>query len=148
MSVKCQKILIRRSVTWHNLRRPSLIWPSVTPHSFPFICCRLEEDRRVEWLEEKHKLQEREAELQEKYSQAKQRMQKAALAQKKVVNFILFFLCELVQSLKVIHFDLNSLRLFFFFLFVFREGHLARCWLFCVCYGICLRSRNKVSLPI
>lgn len=39
----------------------------------------------MEWLEEKHKLQEREAELQEKYSQAKQRMQKAALAQKKVI---------------------------------------------------------------
>ncbi|KAG9280654.1 centrosomal protein of 83 kDa isoform X1 [Astyanax mexicanus] len=44
---------------------------------------RLVEERRVEWLEEKHKLQEREAELQEKYSQAKGRMQRAALAQKK-----------------------------------------------------------------
>ncbi|XP_047675618.1 centrosomal protein of 83 kDa isoform X1 [Tachysurus fulvidraco] len=51
--------------------------------SCPLICFRLEEERRVEWLEEKHKLQQREAELQEKYSQAKQRMQKAALAQKK-----------------------------------------------------------------
>ncbi|KAI5608457.1 centrosomal protein of 83 kDa isoform X2 [Silurus asotus] len=45
---------------------------------------RLEKERRVEWLEEKHTFQKREAELQEKYSQAKQRMQKAALAQKKI----------------------------------------------------------------
>ncbi|KAG9345776.1 hypothetical protein JZ751_008921 [Albula glossodonta] len=42
------------------------------------------EERRVEWLEEKHKLQERDTELQEKYSQAKERLQRAALAQKKV----------------------------------------------------------------
>ncbi|XP_053497840.1 centrosomal protein of 83 kDa isoform X1 [Ictalurus furcatus] len=51
--------------------------------SCPLTCYRLEEERRVEWFEEKHKLQEREAELQEKYSQAKQRMEKASLAQKK-----------------------------------------------------------------
>uniref|UniRef100_A0A671SM83 Centrosomal protein of 83 kDa-like n=1 Tax=Sinocyclocheilus anshuiensis TaxID=1608454 RepID=A0A671SM83_9TELE len=38
---------------------------------------------QVEWLEEKHKLQEREAELLEKYSQAKERLQRAAFAQKK-----------------------------------------------------------------
>lgn len=46
--------------------------------------CRLVEERRVEWLEEKHKLQEKEAELREKYSQAKERLQRAAFAQKKV----------------------------------------------------------------
>lgn len=46
----------------------------------------------MEWFEEKHKLQERVTDLQEKYSQAKQRMQKAALAQKKV--FILFKICH------------------------------------------------------
>ncbi|KAM4712014.1 centrosomal protein of 83 kDa [Anableps anableps] len=41
------------------------------------------EERRVEWLEEKHRLQEREAELQQKYSQAKEKLQRAAVAQKK-----------------------------------------------------------------
>ncbi|XP_008399793.1 centrosomal protein of 83 kDa isoform X2 [Poecilia reticulata] len=41
------------------------------------------EDRRVQWLEEKHRLQEREAELQQKYSQAKEKLQRAAVAQKK-----------------------------------------------------------------
>lgn len=40
----------------------------------------------MEWLEEKHKLQEKEAELREKYSQAKERLQRAAFAQKKVVH--------------------------------------------------------------
>ncbi|KAM3836185.1 LOW QUALITY PROTEIN: centrosomal protein of 83 kDa-like [Diretmus argenteus] len=44
---------------------------------------RLVEDRRVEWLQEKHQLQERDAELQQKYRQAKERLQRAALAQKK-----------------------------------------------------------------
>ncbi|NP_001340860.1 centrosomal protein of 83 kDa [Danio rerio] len=44
---------------------------------------RLVEERRVEWLEEKHKLQDIEAELREKYSQAKERLQRAAFAQKK-----------------------------------------------------------------
>ncbi len=42
------------------------------------------EERQVEWLEEKHKLQEKEAELREKYSQGKERLQRAAIAQKKV----------------------------------------------------------------
>lgn len=40
----------------------------------------------MEWLEEKHKLQEKEADLREKYSQAKERLQRAAFAQKKVVH--------------------------------------------------------------
>ncbi|XP_047430739.1 centrosomal protein of 83 kDa [Mugil cephalus] len=44
---------------------------------------RLVEDCRVEWLEEKHKLQDREAELQQKYSQVKEKLQRAAVAQKK-----------------------------------------------------------------
>lgn len=48
------------------------------------ISTRLVEDRQVQWLEEKHKLQEREAELQQKYSQAKEKLQRAAVAQKKV----------------------------------------------------------------
>lgn len=51
--------------------------------SLPFLC-RLVEERRVEWLGEKHKLQERDAELQEKYGLAKEKLQRAALAQKKV----------------------------------------------------------------
>ncbi|XP_058842002.1 centrosomal protein of 83 kDa isoform X2 [Acipenser ruthenus] len=41
------------------------------------------EDRRIEWLEEKHKLQECSATLEEKYCQAKEKLQRAALAQKK-----------------------------------------------------------------
>ncbi|CAL1568705.1 unnamed protein product [Knipowitschia caucasica] len=41
------------------------------------------EDRRLEWLQEKHILQERESELQQKYSQLKERLQRAANAQKK-----------------------------------------------------------------
>ncbi|MEQ2208758.1 Centrosomal protein of 83 kDa, partial [Xenoophorus captivus] len=53
------------------------------------------EDRQLEWLEQKHKLQEREAELQQKYSQAKEKLQRAAVAQKKVpLHPILFlFIC-------------------------------------------------------
>ncbi|XP_041110744.1 centrosomal protein of 83 kDa [Polyodon spathula] len=41
------------------------------------------EDRRIEWLEEKHKLQECSSTLEEKYCQAKEKLQRAALAQKK-----------------------------------------------------------------
>ncbi|XP_072097120.1 centrosomal protein of 83 kDa isoform X3 [Mobula birostris] len=44
---------------------------------------KLVDGRRVEWLEERHKLQSRNAELEEKYSQAKERLQRAAVAQKK-----------------------------------------------------------------
>ncbi|CAN9508148.1 unnamed protein product [Ophioblennius macclurei] len=44
---------------------------------------RLLEERRVDWLEEKHKLQDSESELQEKYSQMKAKLQRAAVAQKK-----------------------------------------------------------------
>lgn len=55
-------------------------------------CCRLVEERQVEWLEEKHKLQDREAELREKYSQAKERLQRAAFAQKKVKFTAFFFM--------------------------------------------------------
>lgn len=39
----------------------------------------------MEFLEEKHKLQERDAELQQKYSQVKEKLQRAAVAQKKVL---------------------------------------------------------------
>ncbi|MGH0160346.1 UNVERIFIED_CONTAM: hypothetical protein FKN15_052769 [Acipenser sinensis] len=41
------------------------------------------EDRRIEWLEEKHKLQECSATLEEKYCQAKEKLQRATCAQKK-----------------------------------------------------------------
>ncbi|XP_072327974.1 centrosomal protein of 83 kDa isoform X1 [Scyliorhinus torazame] len=44
---------------------------------------KLVEDRRIEWAEERQKLQNRNAELEEKYCQAKDRLQRAALAQKK-----------------------------------------------------------------
>lgn len=38
----------------------------------------------MQWLEEKHKLQEQYAELQQKYAQVKEKLQRAAVAQKKV----------------------------------------------------------------
>ncbi|XP_032895275.1 centrosomal protein of 83 kDa [Amblyraja radiata] len=41
------------------------------------------EEKHIEWLEEKQKLQNRTTELEEKYCQAKERLQRAALAQKK-----------------------------------------------------------------
>ncbi|XP_062238534.1 centrosomal protein of 83 kDa [Platichthys flesus] len=44
---------------------------------------RMLEDRQVEWLEEKHKLQQRESELQHKHCRVKEKMQRAAAAQKK-----------------------------------------------------------------
>uniref|UniRef100_A0A8C6PBT2 Centrosomal protein 83 n=1 Tax=Nothobranchius furzeri TaxID=105023 RepID=A0A8C6PBT2_NOTFU len=44
---------------------------------------RLLENRQIEWLEEKRRLQEREAELKKKYSQVKEKLQRAAVAQKK-----------------------------------------------------------------
>ncbi|XP_078091352.1 centrosomal protein of 83 kDa isoform X2 [Mustelus asterias] len=44
---------------------------------------KLVEDRRIEWVEERRELQNRNAELEEKYCQAKDRLQRAALAQKK-----------------------------------------------------------------
>ncbi|XP_037552128.1 centrosomal protein of 83 kDa [Nematolebias whitei] len=44
---------------------------------------RLVESRQVEWLEEKHQLQERAAELQRRSSQVKEKLQRAAAAQKK-----------------------------------------------------------------
>lgn len=56
-------------------------WPNAAP---PLVSSVLEE-RQVEWLEEKHKLQEREAQLQHKYSQVKEKVHRAALAQKKVL---------------------------------------------------------------
>lgn len=45
---------------------------------------RLLEDQHVRWLEDKHELQERKAQLQQKYSRAKEQLQRAAAAQKKV----------------------------------------------------------------
>ena len=44
---------------------------------------RMLEDRQVEWWEEKRKLQQRESELQHKHSLGKEKMQRAAAAQKK-----------------------------------------------------------------
>ncbi|CAB1451873.1 unnamed protein product [Pleuronectes platessa] len=44
---------------------------------------RMLEDRQVEWWEEKHKLQQRESELQHKHCRVKEKMQRAAAAQKK-----------------------------------------------------------------
>ncbi|KAM5288493.1 centrosomal protein of 83 kDa isoform 1-T1 [Ctenodactylus gundi] len=41
------------------------------------------EDRQVQWLEEKHKLHERIMDREEKYNQAKEKLQRAAIAQKK-----------------------------------------------------------------
>lgn len=62
------------------------------------------EDRRVEWLEEKHKLQERDAGLQQKYSQVKEKLQRAAVAQKKVLLLLtmssISAVCENVSSMR------------------------------------------------
>ncbi|KPP66823.1 centrosomal protein of 83 kDa-like [Scleropages formosus] len=58
------------------------LYGSACPRSFA-VCSWTLEDRRIEWLQEKHKLQEREAELQDKNHQARERLQRAALAQKK-----------------------------------------------------------------
>lgn len=44
----------------------------------------------MRWLEDKHELQEREAQLQHKYSQAKEKLQRAAAAQKKVGHACVF----------------------------------------------------------
>lgn len=41
------------------------------------------EEKQIQWLEEKHKLQERITDREEKYSQAKEKLQRAATAQKK-----------------------------------------------------------------
>ncbi|XP_030070463.1 centrosomal protein of 83 kDa [Microcaecilia unicolor] len=41
------------------------------------------EDKHVEWLEEKHKFQQHLTEIEEKYGQTKERLQRAAVAQKK-----------------------------------------------------------------
>uniref|UniRef100_H2ZRX5 Centrosomal protein 83 n=1 Tax=Latimeria chalumnae TaxID=7897 RepID=H2ZRX5_LATCH len=41
------------------------------------------EDKRIEWLEEKHRLHQCNAELEEKYHQVKEKLQRAAVAQKK-----------------------------------------------------------------
>ncbi|XP_042325958.1 centrosomal protein of 83 kDa [Sceloporus undulatus] len=41
------------------------------------------EDKRVEWLEEKHKFIQRIAEMEEKYNQTKEKLHRAAIAQKK-----------------------------------------------------------------
>ncbi|XP_051856454.1 centrosomal protein of 83 kDa isoform X1 [Antechinus flavipes] len=47
------------------------------------------EGKRIEWLEEKHNLQECIKEKEEKYSQAKEKLQRAALAQKKASGGLL-----------------------------------------------------------
>lgn len=41
------------------------------------------EEKQVQWLEEKHKLHERMTDKEEKYNQAKEKLQRAAIAQKK-----------------------------------------------------------------
>lgn len=41
------------------------------------------EEKQKHWLEEKHKLHERITDREEKYNQAKEKLQRAAIAQKK-----------------------------------------------------------------
>lgn len=41
------------------------------------------EEKQIQWLEEKHKLHERITDREEKYNQAKEKLQRAAIAQKK-----------------------------------------------------------------
>lgn len=45
------------------------------------------EEKQIQWLEEKHKLQERITDREEKYNQAKEKLQRAATAQKKASCF-------------------------------------------------------------
>lgn len=54
--------------------------------SFQVFCVftRLLEDQQLRWLEDKQELQKQAAELQQKFSQAKEKLQRAAAAQKKV----------------------------------------------------------------
>lgn len=46
------------------------------------------EEKQVQWLEEKHKLHERITDREEKYNQAKEKLQRAAIAQKKASGLI------------------------------------------------------------
>ncbi|KAH0616750.1 hypothetical protein JD844_028120 [Phrynosoma platyrhinos] len=48
------------------------------------------EDKRVEWLEEKHKLIQHIAEVEEKYNQTKEKLHRAAITQKKACGHNLF----------------------------------------------------------
>lgn len=41
------------------------------------------EEKQIQWLEEKQKLHERITDREEKYNQAKEKLQRAAIAQKK-----------------------------------------------------------------
>lgn len=41
------------------------------------------EEKQIQWLEEKHRLHERITDREEKYNQAKEKLQRAAIAQKK-----------------------------------------------------------------
>lgn len=45
------------------------------------------EEKQIQWLEEKHKLHERITDREEKYNQAKEKLQRAAAAQKKASDF-------------------------------------------------------------
>lgn len=45
------------------------------------------EEKQIQWLEEKHKLHERITDREEKYNQAKEKLQRAATAQKKASGF-------------------------------------------------------------
>lgn len=68
----------------------------------------------MEWLEEKHKLQEQETELQQKYSQAKEKLQRAALAQKKVLLLPLLSLfsvlakCIIIRAQRLISIEVSA----------------------------------------
>lgn len=52
--------------------------------SFHLSSFRSLEDKRIEWLEEKHTLIQRITEREEKYNQVKEKLHRAAVAQKKV----------------------------------------------------------------
>lgn len=52
------------------------------------------EEKQIQWLEEKHKLHERITDREEKYNQAKEKLQRAAIAQKKASVLIKVILIE------------------------------------------------------
>lgn len=92
---------------------------------------RLVEDRQVQWLEEKHKLQEQHAELQQKYTQVKEKLQRAAVAQKKV-------LLPPMSLLSVCATMLNFLRIKIIWIEFFKD-------LLCVRVCVCLLQRKTLT---
>ena len=61
------------------------------------------EDKRIEWLEEKHKLIQRITEMEVKYNQTREKLHRAAVAQKKA--------CHLVYPREGFHYGLAEINI-------------------------------------